>query len=61
MPATRGNRRLLLRSRNTHSGVKVWVPKSVIDDESEVFSAKEDENSGTLVVQRWFAEKEGLG
>jgi len=38
---------------------EVWVPRSVIDDDSEVFDA--DENAeGTLVVADWWAEKEGL-
>lgn len=35
----------------------VWVPKSVIDEDSEV-SAMGDK--GTLAVARWFAEREGL-
>lgn len=34
-----------------------WIPKSVIDDDSEVYK---DGTDGTLIVQRWFAEKEGL-
>jgi hypothetical protein len=33
----------------------VWIPKSVIDDESEV-QVKGD--AGTLLVARWFAEQE---
>lgn len=40
--------------------VQVWVPKSVIDDNSEVYSLKSGQEPGTLVVQTWFAEKEGL-
>jgi hypothetical protein len=39
-------------------GHEVWCPKSVIDDDSEVFSAKHGE--GELVVASWWAEKEGL-
>jgi hypothetical protein len=35
----------------------VWIPKSVIDDDSEVYK---DGTDGVLIVQRWFAEKEGL-
>lgn len=34
-----------------------WIPKSVIDDDSEVYQ-KGDE--GTLVLPEWFALKEGL-
>jgi len=37
---------------------ELWIPKSVIDDDSEVYG--EDENSGTLIIKYWFAEKEGL-
>ncbi len=39
-------------------GVKVWVPKSQIDDESEVYSKKS--GGGLLVVSRWWAEQKGL-
>lgn len=40
----------------------VWVPKTVVDDDSEVFNARSDGcGPGKLVVARWFAEKEGLG
>lgn len=39
-------------------GAEIWVPKSVIHDDSEVYKAG---TNGTLVVARWFAEKEGLG
>ena len=38
----------------TPEGAEVWVPKSVVDDESEV---KEVHDEGTLVVQKWFAKK----
>jgi hypothetical protein len=34
-----------------------WIPKSVVHEESEV-SAEGD--TGTLVLLRWFGEKEGL-
>ena len=34
-----------------------WIPKSVVDEESEV-SAEGD--TGTIVLLRWFAEKAGL-
>lgn len=41
---------------------EVWVPKSQVDDDSEVFNARDDGcGPGKLVVSRWFAEKEGLG
>jgi len=36
-----------------------WIPRSVIHDDSEVYD--DDKNAtGTLVLARWFAEKEGL-
>lgn len=37
---------------------EVWVPKSVVHDDSEVYK---EGDTGTLIVARWFAEKEGLG
>lgn len=41
------------------SGETVWIPKSVIEDDSEVYD--EDKNSeGEVVVKTWWAEKEGL-
>jgi hypothetical protein len=38
---------------------EVWVPKSVVHDDSEVYSEKADE--GDLVVLAWWAEKNGRG
>lgn len=38
-------------------GKEVWVPKSVIDDDSEVW---QDEQEGELVVKEWWAEKNGM-
>lgn len=38
-------------------GEEVWIPKSVIDDDSEVYRVGDE---GTLVVHEWWAEKEGL-
>lgn len=37
---------------------KVWVPQSVIHDDSEVFEAGQ---SGKLVIFSWWAVREGLG
>lgn len=36
-----------------------WIPRSQIHDDSEVYDDK-DHATGDLVVNRWFAEKEGL-
>jgi hypothetical protein len=36
---------------------KHWIPKSVVHEDSEVSS---DGDTGTIVIMRWFAEKEGL-
>jgi hypothetical protein len=38
-------------------GNEFWVPKSVVDDDSEVYAVGHE---GKLVVHEWFAEKEGL-
>ena len=38
-------------------GRDVWVPQSVIDDDSEVY---EEGGSGELVIADWWARKEGL-
>ena len=34
-----------------------WIPKSVVHEDSEVQS---EGDIGTIIVMRWFAEKEGL-
>jgi hypothetical protein len=39
-------------------GAAVWVPKSQIHEDSEVYSKKS--GGGTLIVTRWWAEKKGL-
>jgi hypothetical protein len=36
---------------------EVWVPKSVIHADSQVFD--QDNSEGDLVVQSWWAEKNG--
>lgn len=38
---------------------EVWVPKSAIHDDSEVYDARQN-NHGKLVLHEWFAEKEKL-
>jgi hypothetical protein len=39
-------------------GEKVWVPKSQITEDSEVYSKKS--GGGELIVTRWWAEQQGL-
>jgi hypothetical protein len=36
---------------------EVWIPKSRIHDDSEVFA---DDHEGKLVIPEWLAEREGL-
>ena len=36
----------------------IWIPKSVLHADSEVY---ELHGIGTVIVKRWFAEREGLG
>lgn len=38
-------------------GESVWIPKSIIHDDSEVWNTENGE--GELVVKAWFARKEG--
>jgi hypothetical protein len=38
-------------------GTHKWIPKSVVDDDSEVYGIGHE---GELVVAEWFALKEGL-
>lgn len=39
------------------TGESKWLPKSQMHDDSEVWKP---EQSGDVVVKRWWAEKEGL-
>ena len=41
----------------TKEHAELWVPKSQIHDDSEVF---EEGTSGRVVVRAWWARKEGL-
>lgn len=38
---------------------EIWIPKSCIHDDSEAFSAAENANEGSIVVMKWWAEKNG--
>jgi hypothetical protein len=40
-----------------HSVRQVWIPKSVLHDDSEVF---EDGGTGAVIVHRWWADQEGF-
>jgi len=40
-------------------GEDIWVPKSVIHDDSEVYD-DEDNSQGLLAVKKWWAESNGL-
>jgi hypothetical protein len=41
----------------TIDGDEVWIPKSQIDDDSEVYA---EGHSGQLVVTEWIAKQKGL-
>lgn len=51
---------IMLKSSDHHIN-KQWIPRSVIHDESDVPSDAEEQDSGELIITRWFAEKNGLG
>ncbi len=54
----RGSERALLCRIPTDVGFReVWIPRSQITDDSEVFEAGDE---GQLVVKSWFAEREEL-
>jgi len=38
---------------------QIWVPKSVIHDDSEVWADADDKREGELIVKQWWAEKNG--
>lgn len=48
-----------LRIKFTELGEEKWIPLSVIHDDSELYNDK-DNDEGEVVVEAWWAEKEGL-
>lgn len=51
--------RIPVKEKGKETIREVWVPKSAIHDDSEVYDLREN-NHGKLVVLEWFAEKEKL-
>lgn len=51
--------RVELEASSLLGAEKIWVPRSVIHDDSEVFADDGDNAEGELVVEKWFAEKQG--
>ena len=41
-------------------GVQLWIPRSVIHENSEVFEESGPASEGELVVLEWWAEKNNL-
>lgn len=39
-------------------GEEHWIPKSQIDDDSEVYG---EDHEGTLVISQWIADQKGIG
>ena len=38
---------------------ELWIPKSVVHDDSECFGLGKDEREGKIVVKAWWAERNG--
>lgn len=62
-PCTLGDGKII---RDTEKAVlakigdkEIWIPKSCLHDDSEAYSPEDDQNEGTIVVKRWWAEKNG--
>lgn len=53
----RETEKALLVRLHDHKDKELWVPKSQIHDDSEVY---EEGTEGILLVTEWFAEEEGL-
>jgi len=54
----RETRKAILVRLDDRDREEVWIPKSVIHDDSEVYDV-EDHDKGELYVQMWWADKEG--
>jgi len=44
----------------TELGQEVWIPRSIITDDSEIEDDAEKGVEGEVAVKTWWAEKEGL-
>lgn len=42
-----------------HGDEEVWVPLSQVHDDSELYDASGEEDTGKVVVTEWWAEKNG--
>lgn len=47
---------ILVEAPEMNDGEEIWIPKSVVDDNSEVY---EEDTEGTLIIKEWFAELKG--
>lgn len=43
-----------------YEGEDIWIPKSQIHADSEIYSSKQVGETGTLVLPYWLAEEKGL-
>lgn len=59
MCLTATEKALQVRIRLPAGNRTMWVPKSVVHDDSEVFDAN-DNARGKLALHAWFAREEGL-
>lgn len=38
---------------------RVWIPRSAVHDDSEIYGSGPMDEPGDLIVKRWFAVKQG--
>ena len=50
---------ILVTLRLGHRYRRMWIPKSVIHDDSEVFDSR-SHAEGKLILMSWFCRKEGI-
>ena len=43
-----------------YEGEEIWVPRSQVDDDSEIYSDKQVGETGLLVIPYWLAEEKGF-
>jgi len=43
-----------------YEGEEIWIPKSQVDDDSEIYSHRQVGEKGTLVIPYWLAEEKGF-
>jgi hypothetical protein len=43
-----------------HDGDEYWIPKSMIDEDSEIYAGHSSGDEGELIIPEWLAMEKGM-